>query len=131
MNESRWVQVARAELIPPREGRSIQIGDFEIAIFNLEDPSTQLGAGGFLAVDNKCPHKGGPLCDGIVTGQSVVCPLHAWKINLESGAVERPGSAGACVQAYPVRVDDGIVAVLVPAGSSQVEKIQDCQIVGA
>jgi nitrite reductase/ring-hydroxylating ferredoxin subunit len=60
-----------------------------------------------------------------------VCPLHAWKINLESGAVERPGSAGACVQAYPVRVDDGIVAVLVPAASSQVEKIQDCQIVGA
>jgi nitrite reductase (NADH) small subunit len=131
MNESRWVQVARAELIPPREGRSIQIGDREIAIFNLEDPSTRLGAGGFLAVDNKCPHKGGPLCDGIVTGRSVVCPLHAWKINLESGAVERPGSAGACVQAYPVRVDDGIVAVLVPAASSQVEKIHDCQIVGA
>ena len=44
----------------------------------------------FLATDNQCPHKGGPLCDGIVTGASVVCPLHAWKVNLETGEVERP-----------------------------------------
>ena len=123
MTESRWVSVARGELIPPREGRSVWIGDREIAIFNLGD--------GFLATDNQCPHKGGPLCDGIVTGRSVVCPLHAWKINLESGAVERPGRAGACVTTYPVRVSDGIVMVLLPDGTSQAEIIQDCQIVEA
>ena len=52
MTESRWVSVARGELIPPREGRSVQIDDREIAIFNVVDPSTKLGAGGtFLAID--------------------------------------------------------------------------------
>jgi nitrite reductase (NADH) small subunit len=115
--------VARVDQIPPREGRSVWIGAREIAIFNLED--------GFYASDNQCPHKGGPLCDGIVTGRSVVCPLHAWKINLESGAVDRPGAAGACVRTYPVRVENGIVAVLAPARVSQTEKVQDCQIVQA
>jgi nitrite reductase (NADH) small subunit len=131
MNDTRWVQVARSELIPPREGRSVWIGDHEIAIFNVGDPSTELGAGGFLAVDNQCPHRGGPLCDGIVTGRSVVCPLHAWKINLETGAVDRPGGAAACVRTYPVRVEDGIVAVLAPAAVSQTEKLHYCQIVEA
>jgi nitrite reductase [NAD(P)H] small subunit len=123
MTESRWVAVARAELIPPREGRSVRIGAREVAIFNVRD--------GFLATDNQCPHKGGPLCDGIVTGRSVVCPLHAWKINLESGAVERPGRGDACVATYPVRVEDGIVTVLVPAGTADREIFQDCQIVQA
>jgi nitrite reductase (NADH) small subunit len=123
MNDAIWVHVARCELIPPREGRSVSIGDHEIAIFNLGED--------FLATDNQCPHKGGPLCDGIITGRSVVCPLHAWKINLETGAVDRPGSAGACVRTYPVRVEDGIVTVLAPAGVSQAEKLQDCQIVEA
>jgi nitrite reductase [NAD(P)H] small subunit len=131
MSEWRWVAVTRGELIPAREGRSIQIGDYEIAIFNV-GPSTELGAGdAFLATDNECPHKGGPLCDGIVTGRSVVCPLHAWKISLESGAVERPGRAGACVPTYPVRVEDGIVMVRLPAGAPSREIIQDCQIVEA
>jgi len=131
MSDTRWVQVARAELIPPREGRSVWVGAREIAIFNVADSSTELGTGGFLATDNQCPHKGGPLCDGIVTGRSVVCPLHAWKISLESGAVERPGRAGACVPTYPVRVEDGIVMVRLPAGAPSREIIQDCQIVEA
>ena len=119
----RWVQVAPCGMIPPREGRAVWIGDREIAVFNVGD--------GFLATDNQCPHKGGPLCDGIVTGRSVVCPLHAWKINLESGAVDRPASAAACVRTYPVRVENGIVTVLAPGAVSQAEKIQDCQIVQA
>jgi nitrite reductase (NADH) small subunit len=123
MNESRWVQVARAELIPPREGRSVWLGARELAIFNVGD--------GFLATDNQCPHKGGPLCDGIVTGRSVVCPLHAWKIGLDSGAVERPGRVGACVPTYPVRVEDGIVMVRLPDGASSRQIIQYCQIVEA
>jgi len=120
---SEWVQVARAELIPPREGRSVWVGARELAIFNVGD--------GFLATDNQCPHKGGPLCDGIVTGRSVVCPLHAWKISLESGAVERPGRADACVPTHPVRVEDGIVMVLLPASQPDRRIIQDCQIVQA
>ena len=123
MTESRWVAATRCELIPPREGRSVWIGGREIAIFNVGD--------GFLASDNQCPHKGGPLCDGIVTGRSVVCPLHTWKINLESGGVDRPSSAAGCVRTYPVQVEDGIVMVRLPLGTADREIIQDCQIVQA
>ena len=55
----------------------MRIGDLEIAIFNLN--------GRFLTIENACPHKGGPLCDGIVTGTAVVCPLHGRRFDLETG----------------------------------------------
>jgi nitrite reductase (NADH) small subunit len=127
MNE-RWVRVAPCEWIPPREGRSVRIGDRDIAIFNVDDET-------FLATDNTCPHKGGPLCDGIITGRSVVCPLHAWKIDLDSGAVVRPGGVDhPGVQTYPVRVEGGIVKVCLPdepIHRQDLEKIQNCHIVQA
>ena len=104
MNEHRWVRIARIESIPLREGRPVRVGERELAIFNLGDR--------FLATDNQCPHKGGPLCDGIVTGSSVVCPLHAWKVDLESGCVARPAHGkDHCVDTYPTRIEDGIVSV--------------------
>jgi nitrite reductase (NADH) small subunit len=110
MSEPHWVRVTSCDNIPLREGRAVRLGAFELALFNLGDT--------FLATDAACPHKGGPLCDGIVTGTSVVCPLHAWKVNLESGQVERP-TAGKdhCVRTYPTRVEDGVVLVAVPAGA--------------
>ena len=104
--DHNWVRVAPCDQIPPRQGRSVSIGDRELAIFNLGDR--------FFATDNRCPHKGGPLCDGIVTGVSAVCPLHAWKINLADGRVERPQGAEHCVATYPVRVDEGVIVVSVP-----------------
>lgn len=104
--DHHWIRVGRCDQIPPRQGRSVAIGDRELAIFNLGDR--------FFATDNRCPHKGGPLCDGIVTGVSAVCPLHAWKINLADGRVERPQGAEHCVATYAVRVDDGVIAVSVP-----------------
>ena len=52
---------------------------------------------------------------GIVTGSSVVCPLHAWKVNLADGCVERPSSEKErCIETYPVRVEEGVVVVAVP-----------------
>ena len=102
MNQ-QWVRVTACLNVPPREGRAVTIADREIALFNLGDR--------FLATDNRCPHRSGPLCDGIITGAAVVCPLHAWKINLETGAVERPGGGEGCVRTYPTRVDDGVVLI--------------------
>lgn len=112
---TNWIRIAPTAQIPPREGRAVLIGDREIALFNL-GPSTALGAGNqFLATDNRCPHQGGPLCDGIVTGTSVVCPLHAWKVNLETGQIERPTHGkDHCVATYPTRVEDGIVLIELP-----------------
>ena len=69
------------ENIPPREGRAVTVGGREIAIFNLEDR--------YLTIENQCPHKGGPLCDGIVSGTTVVCPLHGWRFDLETGMAVR------------------------------------------
>jgi nitrite reductase (NADH) small subunit len=113
-----WIRITSTANVPPREGRAVLIGDREIALFNL-GPSTELGAGDrFLATDNRCPHQGGPLCDGIVTGASVVCPLHAWRINLESGRVERPTQGkDHCVATYPTRVEDGVVSIGLPPAS--------------
>jgi nitrite reductase (NADH) small subunit len=108
MTSDRWIRITAVENIPPREGRAVVVGDREIALFNLGDR--------FLAVDNRCPHKGGPLCDGIVAGAAVVCPLHAWKVSLETGAVERPANANTCVGTYPTRVDGGVVSVELPKG---------------
>lgn len=98
----KWIRVTPAENIPLREGRSVRIGDTDLAIFNL--------GGRYLAVDNNCPHRGGPLCDGIVSGDTVVCPLHGWKISLETGAVLKPDVC-VKVETYPVSVDDGVIRV--------------------
>ena len=98
-----WIRVTRVENIPLREGRSVRIGDDEIAIFNLGDDR-------YVAVDNACPHRGGPLCDGIVSGDAVVCPLHGWKISLETGNVMKPDVC-VRVETYPVSVRDGVVCV--------------------
>jgi len=115
MSNPHWVRITPIENVPPREGRAVLIGSREIALFNL-GPSAELGARDqFLATDNQCPHKGGPLCDGIVTGSAVVCPLHAWKVNLDTGQVERPAHGkDHCVTTYPTRVEDGVVLIGLP-----------------
>lgn len=105
MIERRWIRVAPADQVPLREGRVALIGNREIAIFNLGDR--------WLAVDNRCPHQGGPLADGIVAGHAVVCPLHAWKIDLTTGSVQRP-SGGACIASYPVELAEGMVLIGLP-----------------
>ena len=106
MSVPRWIRIARRDAVPPGEGRAVDIGTREIALFNLGDR--------FLAIDNRCPHRGGPLADGIIAGDAVVCPLHAWKVCLETGAVERPGDATACLVTYPTRVESDIVWIAVP-----------------
>ena len=117
--QGRWIRAVHCADIPPREGRSVRLGGREIAIFNLGDR--------FLAVDNRCPHKGGPLAEGIVAGSAVVCPLHAWKIDLHTGAVARPAAETSCVEAHAVRVIDGIIQVRLPLHApEQIENPARC-----
>ena len=97
-----WIRVTEVENIPLREGRAVQIGDREIAIFNL--------GGKFTACDNACPHRGGPLADGIVSGANVVCPLHAYRVCLETGNVTKP-EVCVKVDTYEVRIESGVVMV--------------------
>jgi nitrite reductase (NADH) small subunit len=108
-----WIRILPQADLPVREGRALVLGDRDIALFNLGDR--------VLATDNRCPHEGGPLCDGIVSGNTVVCPLHAWKVNLESGSVVRPSAqAHQCVRTYRTKIVDGVVmlAVSEPSASS-------------
>lgn len=107
MNERCWIWIAPVEDVPAREGRAVTVAGRELAIFNLGHR--------FVATDNRCPHKGGPLSDGIVSGDTVVCPLHAWRINLKAGVVDRPGDMTTCVETYPTFVDNGIIVVGLPA----------------
>jgi nitrite reductase [NAD(P)H] small subunit len=92
-----WLRITRAENIPLREGRAVRLGGEDIAIFNLGEK--------FLAVSNTCPHRGGPLADGIVSG--------------DSGGVRRPQEEQACVRTYPVKVVHGIVLVQIAAEEAE------------
>ncbi|TMV50840.1 nitrite reductase small subunit NirD [Paenibacillus mesophilus] len=82
--------------IDPLGSRKIRHEETEIAVFRLSD-------GKVLAVENKCPHKGGLLSEGMVCGTAVHCPLHDWKIDLDSGLVQEPDEG--CVTTYPVEID--------------------------
>jgi nitrite reductase (NADH) small subunit len=82
------VEVCRFDDLPIGIGRTIEVAGKEIAIFRTR-------SGAVHAVDNRCPHKGGPLADGMIAGNCVVCPYHAFKYNLTSGACDQKGAAAA------------------------------------
>jgi nitrite reductase (NADH) small subunit len=105
-----WIRVTECENIPLREGRVVRLGDQEIAVFNLGDR--------FLAVENRCPHRSGPLADGILSGESVVCPLHGWKIGLRKGNVERPAETPQCVRTFATRVEAGTLLLELQSDNS-------------
>lgn len=85
------------ERIPLGEGREFLVGDQEVAIFRTRE-------GKVYALDAKCPHRDGPLADGLVGGGKVVCPYHAYKFELATG---RPiGNDCAALKTYQVAVDD-------------------------
>lgn len=100
-SRNQWIRVAYCDDIPLREGREVVVGNRSIAVFNFGEK--------FLAVENRCPHRGGPLADGIVSGQSVVCPLHGWKIDLQNGGVQRPAETPACVKTFATKVEAGML----------------------
>lgn len=85
---SNWVKVAPLNDIPKLGARVVRTKtkeniDIEIGVFRLEDDR-------ILAVNNKCPHKSGPLSEGIVYGDKIACPMHGWKISLVDGKAEEP-----------------------------------------
>src|SRR5512142_893632 len=109
-----WLRIAYRSDIPLREGRAVRLGTCEIALFNLGTL--------FLAVENRCPHRGGPLSDGIISGSTVVCPLHAWKFSLESGKGVSAPSQARCVKTYRTRIEDDIVWLEVPVESADCDE---------
>jgi nitrite reductase (NADH) small subunit len=111
IDNATWVRIAYCRDIPLREGRAVKVRNHDIAIFNLGDR--------FLAVENRCPHKGGPLADGIVSGATVVCPLHTWKMSLETGKGVNGPSAASCVETFRTRIEGEIVLLELNESSSE------------
>lgn len=103
---SEWIEIGHINDVPKLGARVVSAGDFNIAIFRTEDDE-------IFALRDECPHKGGPLSQGIVHGKRVACPLHDWKIHLESGEAVAPDEG--CAASYPVRLDgDTIYLSLTP-----------------
>jgi nitrite reductase/ring-hydroxylating ferredoxin subunit len=102
---SEFVAVARADEIPPGEGRSILVGEKRIAVFNMD--------GTFHAMDGVCLHRDGPVGEGDLEGAVVTCPWHGWQYDVTTGRNVFDPAIG--LETYPVRVEDG--AVLVALGA--------------
>lgn len=99
-----YVTVASVSDILPGTGRTVEVKGVWIAVFNLD--------GTFYAIDNACPHAGGPLGEGKLCGAEVECPWHGWKFNILSG--ERVGNPNFQVARCGVRITDGRIEIRLP-----------------
>lgn len=95
-----WTRVCPLAEIPPLGARVWRAADGDIAVFRAGDDQV-------FAVRDRCPHRGGPLSQGIVFGHSVACPLHGWVIDLACGEAQAPDIGRVGRRA--VRVVDGVV----------------------
>lgn len=99
-----WLDIGPVEQIAPGTARTLPVrGADEIAVFRTQNNE-------FYALVNKCPHKQGPLSQGIIHGNVVTCPLHSWNISLQTG--EALGEDKGCVPSIPMRVDAGRMYLL-------------------
>jgi len=99
---SDWQEVAHIDDIPRLGARVIGDQDGDIAIFRCADDE-------IFALRDRCPHKGGPLSQGIVHGKQVTCPLHNWVLGLDDGEAIAPDVG--CATTFPVKVSDGKVYI--------------------
>ncbi|KPK51003.1 MAG: nitrite reductase [Thiotrichales bacterium SG8_50] len=105
-NTNSWIEVGAVADIPKQGARVVRTKDGDIAVFRTLDDEV-------FALRDRCPHKGGQLSQGIVYGNKVACPLHDWKISLDTGMAVAPDEG--CAARFPVRVEGGKVLLsLIP-----------------
>lgn len=97
-NSVKWVDVGALADIPVRGARVVKSPAGCIALFRTAENEV-------FAIDDKCPHKAGPLAQGIVHGKAVTCPLHNWVISLETGKAQ--GADTGEVRTFELRIEDG------------------------
>jgi nitrite reductase (NADH) small subunit len=93
-----WVDIGALSDVPELGARLVKTPAGCVAVFRT-------GPDEVFAVSDRCPHKGGPLSEGIVHGTKVTCPLHNWVFSLETG--EAQGADEGRIATYPIRVEDG------------------------
>lgn len=97
-----FIRIAPAAEIPAGTGRAFALGRYEVAVFNIE--------GAFYAVENSCPHQGGPLAEGWLEGPLVTCPWHGWCFDVRSGKMTLGDFASVSRFELQVRSGDIYVA---------------------
>lgn len=98
----RWLCVCPASAIPPLGARVLRVDGRCVALFRIRDDRV-------FALEDRCPHRAGPLSQGIVHGERVTCPLHDWVIELATGTAVAPDEGS--VATYAVRIVDGQVEI--------------------
>ena len=93
-----WAKIGKLDDIPLRGGRVVKTAAGCVALFRTATDQV-------YAIDDRCPHKGGPLSQGIVHGEAVTCPLHNMVISLETG--EAQGADSGSVKTYAVKIENG------------------------
>jgi nitrite reductase (NADH) small subunit len=99
----QFIEVAKTSELPVGRAKAVCAGGRTIALYHT--------ASGFFATANTCPHRGGPLAEGDLMGNEIVCPWHLWGFDVSSGACT--GDPSISVPAYEVRVEDDRVLVSV------------------
>ncbi|MCW9024950.1 MAG: nitrite reductase small subunit NirD [Gammaproteobacteria bacterium] len=95
-----WIEVGVINDIPVQGARVVNTDEGDIAIFRTVDDE-------IFALRDKCPHKGGPLSQGIVHGKKVACPLHNWNISLDTGIAVAPDEG--CAARYPIKIEENTI----------------------
>lgn len=100
---SNWTKIAKTSEVIEGEGKSVEVGDQQIALFKVKNS--------YHAIDNICPHQGGPLSQGCIEEGIVMCPWHGWEFDVKTG--ESPSMPSASVSCFPVKVegDDILIEV--------------------
>ena len=106
-----WVEIGQLDDIPCRGARRVTRPDGlpPIAVFRTGDDE-------IFALIDRCPHRGGPLSEGIVQGRTIACPLHGWVIELDSGKAEAPDEG--CTQTVAVRLMGKRILLALPANEA-------------
>jgi nitrite reductase (NADH) small subunit len=106
-----WIAIGSLSDIPRRGARCVNTPVGRIAVFRTAEDSV-------FAIEDRCPHKGGPLSQGIVHGSAVTCPLHNWVISLETG--KALGADEGCVRTIPIKREGDILLIApgLPAGQA-------------
>ncbi len=100
--ETNWTEVGPLENIPQKGARVLNSKDGDVAVFRTSNDEV-------FALFDQCPHKKGPLSQGIVYDKRVACPLHNWVIDLGSG--EATGPDEGCTRSFATKVENGVVFI--------------------
>ncbi|EXI90764.1 MAG: Assimilatory nitrite reductase [NAD(P)H] small subunit [Candidatus Accumulibacter regalis] len=97
---AEWKSICKLDDIPRLGSRIVRSMNGDIALFRTSSDEV-------FALRDRCPHKGGPLSQGLVHGNQVTCPLHGWRLRLDSGEAVAPDQG--CSRRYPIRIESGTV----------------------